>query len=169
MRALSAAASLLVGLAYVLLAPTAQADCPHNNKTDHPHCNGGTPPPPANQSFYFEMIGGDEVTLGTSGPLTVLARCDFNSSTTNNTVEIFVVSSEADWFSSPGGGPKPPDEEQLVATSNSTSSLYAFPAIVNAASPSGHYIGSNNFALGTNVLGFNCFVAGQIITAQAPE
>ncbi len=43
MRALSAAASLLVGLAYVLLAPTAQADCPHNNKTDHPHCNGGDP------------------------------------------------------------------------------------------------------------------------------
>ena len=41
MRALSAAASLLVWLALVLLAPTAQADCPHNNKTDHPHCNGG--------------------------------------------------------------------------------------------------------------------------------
>ena len=42
MRMLSALATLLVGLAFVFLAPPAKADCPHNKKTNHPHCPGDT-------------------------------------------------------------------------------------------------------------------------------
>jgi len=39
---LRALALLLVGLTFAILAPTAHADCPHNDKFDHPHCDGGS-------------------------------------------------------------------------------------------------------------------------------
>ena len=44
MRTLSTLATLLVGLAFVFLAPTAKADCPHGTKFIHPHCDGVEPP-----------------------------------------------------------------------------------------------------------------------------
>ncbi len=46
MRTLATLATLLVGLAFVFLVPSAKADCPHGTKENHPHCDGGEPPPP---------------------------------------------------------------------------------------------------------------------------
>ena len=43
MRTLSTLATLIVGLAFVSFAPSVKADCPHNGRTDHPHCDGGDP------------------------------------------------------------------------------------------------------------------------------
>ncbi len=41
MRSLSTLATLLLGLAVVFWAPTAKADCPHNDNDTHQHCVGG--------------------------------------------------------------------------------------------------------------------------------
>ena len=42
MRTLLSLTTLLAALAFVSVAPTAKADCPHNGtKFDHPHCGGG--------------------------------------------------------------------------------------------------------------------------------
>jgi len=43
MRTLSTFATLIVGLAFVSFAPSVKADCPHNGRTDHPHCDVGDP------------------------------------------------------------------------------------------------------------------------------
>ena len=47
MRSISTLATLLVGLTFVYLAPTAKADCPHEGTNfDHPRCGSGEPPDP---------------------------------------------------------------------------------------------------------------------------
>ncbi len=91
MHTLSAATPLLVGLALVLLAPTAQADCPHNNKFDHPHCDG-VAPSPSDQNVYVTMSLDQEVTLATSGPLEVFATCSVVGTGGIIGVEVFVTS-----------------------------------------------------------------------------
>ncbi len=51
MRSLSTLATLLLGLAFVFLAPTAKADCPHGGTNDH--CGGAAP----STSNEFRFIG----------------------------------------------------------------------------------------------------------------
>ena len=46
MRTLLSLATLLVGLVLLFSAPTAKADCPHNGKMAHSHCDGVEPLPP---------------------------------------------------------------------------------------------------------------------------
>ncbi len=43
MRTLATLGTLLLGLAFVFWALPAKADCPHQLKTDHPHCDGAEP------------------------------------------------------------------------------------------------------------------------------
>ena len=43
MRMFVTPAILLLGLAFVSIAPAAIADCPHGTKFDHPHCPGEPP------------------------------------------------------------------------------------------------------------------------------
>ena len=57
MRTLSTLPTLLLGRAFAFLASPAKADCPHNNKTIHPHCNTVEPPPPGPPNFVIGRMG----------------------------------------------------------------------------------------------------------------
>ena len=50
MPTLSTLVTLLVGLPFVFWAPTAKADCPHNENFSPPHCGWGELPDPAGES-----------------------------------------------------------------------------------------------------------------------
>jgi hypothetical protein len=168
MRTLSAAALLSVGLAFVLLASTAQADCPHNGKTDHPHCDGGTPPPPDNQNVYIKMNAGDgDVTLATSGPLEVFAVCTDSGNVME--LEIFVTGSEDGWFEETAGlTPRTIGEEVSVGIAQTQPSQGEYTRIeLSAVSPSGHYI-NGDLGRGLNIGDSDCLVAGLFIFVHAP-
>ncbi len=162
---LRALALLLVGLTFVFLAPAAQADCPHQGKTDHPHCTGGTPSGDQDVFVLMDDTDGD-VTLATAGPLEVFARCGTDANA--RTVEILVTSSEAGWFvaRSPTG-PRAAGEEVLMTQTGDSVAVYrtfSDSGAPSAVSPSGHYIGlDDSLGLGVDMFGFDCLVAGQIM------
>ncbi len=164
---------LAVGLLVLVAAPQNALAC-HKGDPGIPHgaqtsCDGPLPPS-GDQDFFLEFNDGDVVILGTSGPLTVTAECFLDQGGINSNVRIRVTSSEADWFAAQQSGPLAANVVVTVATGNANGPLYnnATAVAVNAVSPSGHYIGSNNFGMGFNIFDSNCVVAGQIITAQAP-
>ncbi len=66
MHKLRALAPLLVGLTFVFLAPTAQADCPHKGTNfDHQHCVGVEPPSiPAHKRVFLSTVATFNVNLG---------------------------------------------------------------------------------------------------------
>ena len=113
---------------------------------------------------------GDTVVLGTSGPLTVFADCFFVAATGRTTIQVLLTSSEPDWLSDRASGELAADEVIIEGDENTLGPprYINLGAIVSAVSPSGHYIGGNKVAVGLNVFGFPCLVAGQIVTSQAP-
>lgn len=94
MRTHATLATLLLGLTVVFLAPTAKADCPHNNKTNHPHCNVSNVNDPQvlivtvdldSGSFGQIFIEGEgflpagidpEVTLAAGAPIIIVSATD---------------------------------------------------------------------------------------------
>ena len=76
MRTLSTLATLLLGLAFVFLAPTAKADCPHGGTNDH--CGGGEPPAASNEFRFIGFTDTDDVNHtidGGQGMLAMHALC----------------------------------------------------------------------------------------------
>jgi len=119
------------------------------------------------------MQVGDDVTLATSGPLELFARCN-DPSGIKTQVFVYLTSSEADWMNSINPGPRPAGILELAcvlkeATPTFTDCSKNLVGVPFAAmSVSGDYLGFLQGATGVGVKVFDadCVVAGGVLKAK---
>ncbi len=94
MQSLSTLATLLLGLAFVFLAPTAKADCPHGGTNDH--CGGAAPS--TSNEFRFTGFTDPGTIDGAQGMIDMHALCqdDFGLNSRMCTSEEFWLSPNAE-------------------------------------------------------------------------
>jgi hypothetical protein len=163
---------LAVGLFVLVAAPQNALAChkgdpgiPHGNQTS---CDG-LPPLSGDQDVFVTMNDGDMVTLATSGSLEVFAVCTVTPATGSAAGQIFVTSSEEGWWQMTRQTPRASGEEVMIFDGGEgVGGGYQKSVDLNAVTPNGFHIRSDNLGVGFNMFDPGCLVIGRFVTAQAP-
>jgi len=125
----------------------------------------------ATSTFFETMQIGDDVTLATSGPLELFAKCT-DSGGGKTRVNLLLTSSKDGWRSSVNPGARDAGVFESICGVNSDQETFSdcsgngFPAAVMSAN--GRFLGLLGGAtgVGVNVFGADCVVAGGVLKVK---